>query len=165
MIKYKVIDNFLSEKEHNNIYNLLHNEYFPWFYHSDISFNGKESKGYSFYLTHTFYVKDSPNSTYFDEIKILLKKLNIKSLIRVKANLYPNQGNNKPLNEMHKDYSFKHKGAIYSINTCNGGTILKDGTLIKSVKNRLLLFDPSEIHDSKSANDVKTRLNININYF
>jgi len=164
-INYKVIDNFLSEEEYNNIHNLLHNKYFPWYYFPDITNTNKESKGYLFYLAHTFYAEDSPNSSYFNQIKFLLKKIDTKSLIRIKANLYPNQGNNEPLNEMHIDYPFKHKGAIYSINTCNGGTILKDGTFIKSVKNRLLLFDPSEMHDSKSASDVKARLNININYF
>jgi hypothetical protein len=66
---------------------------------------------------------------------------------------------------MHRDFSFKHKGAIYCVNTNNGGTKLEDGTIIGSVANRLLLFDPSTLHDSTNCTDKKARINININYF
>jgi hypothetical protein len=69
------------------------------------------------------------------------------------------------MDEMHIDYKYKHNGAIFSINTNNGGTILKDGTKIDSVENRILFFNPSEEHDSENCTDEKTRINININYF
>ena len=90
--------------------------------------------------------------------------MKIKSLIRVKANLYPNQSI-KEINEMHVDYDYKHKGAIFSVNTNNGGTLLKDGTKIDSLENRMLFFDASEEHDSVNCTDEKVRVNINLNYF
>ena len=105
-------------------------------------------------MHHVFYEKEV-NSSLYDMIKNnLLNFLDIKALIRVKANLYPNQ-NIKKINEMHKDYLYKHKGAIFSIN----------GTKIDSVENRMLFFDPSIEHDSENCTNDKVRINININYF
>jgi hypothetical protein len=166
MIEHQVIDNFLPAEEHKILYNLiLENQNFPWYYFPEISTPGKDSKDHMFYMVHIFYYEDKPNSTFFNSVKPLLSKIDIKSLIRVKGNFYPNQRKNIPLGEPHVDFPYSHKGAIYSINTCNGGTILKDGTLVKSVANRILFFDPSESHDSIVATDDKARVNININYF
>jgi hypothetical protein len=162
--KYKVIDNFLPKENFLKIKENLLGKNFPWYYFPDISFINKPSKGPLFYMQHIFYNRE-PNSGFYDLIKInLLNYIDIKSLIRVKANLYPNQGIKK-MDEMHIDYKYKHNGAIFSINTNNGGTILKDGTKINSVENRILFFNPSEEHDSENCTDEKTRINININYF
>ena len=43
--------------------------------------------------------------------------------------------------------------------------ILADGTKIKSVANRALLFDPFEFHSSTTTTDAKARFNMNVNYF
>ena len=162
--KYKVIDNFLSKEEHQRIYNVMLSKDFPWFYMPDMSFEEIESKNSLLYMIHLFYYKDKPNSNFFSTLTNLLNKLKIKSLIRVKGNFYPNQGI-KDINEMHRDLPYKHKGAIYSVNTNNGGTVLEDGTIVKSIANRLLLFDASKKHDSTNCTDQKARVNININYF
>ena len=66
---------------------------------------------------------------------------------------------------MHIDYPFPHKGAILSLNTCNGYTKLEDGTKVDSVANRILLFDASTPHCSTTTSDTTARFNININYF
>ena len=42
--------------------------------------------------------------------------MDIKSLIRVKGNLYPNQ-NVKKENGLHRDFDWAHKGAIFYINS------------------------------------------------
>jgi len=165
-VKYKVIDNFLPEEEMVKLENLfVHDVEFPWYYQPNISFKEKTSEGKLFYMVHLLYSNHRPNSAYFPHIIPLVEKLKPNALIRIKANFYPNQGA-KTLNEFHRDYPFKHKGAIFSINTCNGGTLLSDNTLIKSIRNRLLMFDPSEYHDSTNCTDnSKARINININYF
>jgi hypothetical protein len=163
-MKHKVIDNFLPKENFVKIKELLLGNAFPWFYFPNISDLEKFSKGNLFYMSHLFYELE-PNSNFYNIIKTnLLNFMNIKSIIRVKANLYPNQSIKK-INEMHVDYNFKHNGAVFSINTNNGGTILKDGTKIDSVENRMLFFDPSLEHDSENCTDEKTRINININYF
>lgn len=163
-IKYKVIDNFLPKENFIILKSLLLGKDFSWFYFPDISFKDVKSKSSLFYMQHLLY-KHEVNSSFYNIVKNnLINFMNVKSLIRVKANLYPNQ-NIKKINEMHKDYDFKHKGAIFSINTNNGGTILKDGTKIDSIENRILFFDPSIEHDSENCTDNKIRVNININYF
>lgn len=162
-IKYKVIDNFLPKENFNILKTLMLSKNFPWYYFPNITFP-KTSKGNLFYMQHLFFEKE-PNSAFYSIIKEnLLNFIDIKSLIRVKGNFYPNQ-NIKDIDEMHVDYTFKHKGAIFSINTNNGGTLLKDKTKIDSVENRILFFDPSIEHDSENCTDEKVRINININYF
>ena len=100
----------------------------------------------------------------FKCLKPLIDKLNVKSLIRIKANLY-HKTEKLIFHKPHLDYDFKHKGAILYLNTCNGYTVLNGGTKIKSVENTLLLFDSSKTHNSTNCTDKKIRLNININYF
>ena len=162
MANYKVIDNFLPAESFVELKDLFYSNNFPWFYYPNISFNS-QSKNNLFYLVHIFYFNSMINSDFFDDIKILLDKINPNKLLRVKANMYPNQGI-KDLDEMHTDYDYSHKGAIFSINTCNGGTILENGTRIPSLANRILFFDPGKPHDSYNCTDAKNRVNININY-
>jgi hypothetical protein len=163
-VKYKVIDNFLPKENFLIIKETMLSYDFPWYYVPDISQENKISKGTLFYMMHLLYY-NAKASNFFDIIKNnLLKFMDIKALIRIKANLYPSQSIKK-LNEPHQDYTFSHNGAVYSINTCNGGTLLQDGTKIDSVENRILFFDPSLYHDVEYCTDQKIRANININYF
>ena len=164
-INYKVIDNFLNKENFIKIKNVLLGMDFPWYYQPNISNANKTSKGPLFYLTHLIYDNKKPNSDFYNIIKEnLLDFIDMKAIVRIKANLYPNQGIKK-INEPHVDFDYKHKGAIFSLNTNNGGTILEDGTIIKSIENRILFFDPSTKHDSLSCTDEKIRVNINMNYF
>ena len=87
-----------------------------------------------------------------------------KTLIRIKGNLYMKTTkifNHNP----HRDYPFKHNGAIFYINSNDGKTVLENGEEIDSVANRLLLFDSSKPHNSTSCTNAKCRINININYY
>ena len=90
--------------------------------------------------------------------------LEANHFLRIKANLYPSS---ETLHEhkMHVDFDYSHCTALFSLNTCDGYTKLKDGTKINSVANRILLFDASEEHCSTTTTDTFARVNININYF
>jgi len=114
-------------------------------------------------MTHMFYDGSVPLSRFYDKLIPLLDKLDVRCLIRIKANLYPNT---EILHEhpMHIDYPFSHSAAILSLNTCDGYTKLKDGTKIDSVANRVLLHDPSIEHCGTSTTNVNARINLNINY-
>jgi hypothetical protein len=117
-----------------------------------------------FYFVHFFYQENNVNSNFYQYLIPLLNVLKIKALMRVKGNLYT-RTEKQEIHPFHTDYPFKHKGVIFYVNTNNGLTILEDGTEIKSVENRLLLFDPSKPHKSTSCTDEKYRMNINVNYF
>ena len=168
--EYEVIDNFLDEEYFDKLVTLITdkektaNMVMPWYFQSRIADINIKTVDNLFYMIHMFYDGNVPMSSLYPELIPLLKKLSIGSLMRVKANLYPNT---EILHEhpMHTDLSFSHSGAILSLNTCDGYTKLKDGTKIDSVANRVLLFDASEEHCSTTTTNVSARININMNFF
>jgi hypothetical protein len=163
-IKYIVKDNFLNQTDFENLKNTVMGETFPWYFQEHFfwchMFFGERN------IVHErfFHSLSSFNSPYAKLLDPLLKKLKIKALIRLKANLYPNQGKIIE-HKNHTDFPFKHKGALFSLNTCDGFTVLRDGTKIQSVANRILLFDASQPHHSSTCTNTKVRCNINVNYF
>jgi hypothetical protein len=162
-IKHQVIDNFLNKEDFIALQSHMIGNDFPWFFEEAITFTDKKYS-LEYYMTHLFYGSYKVNSPSFSLVIPIIKKLEMKAIIRIKGNLYHNMGK-EIINEAHRDYDFKHKGAILYINNNNGFTILADGTKIKNTENRLLMFDPSELHSSTHCTDQKARFNININYF
>ena len=169
--KYKIIDNFLEEKDFKIIEDVLQGPDFPWFVCQSVASPlDKRVTDYSklnpkdFYFVHQFAYISGRNSQYYNMLIPIFQKLKPFALNRVKGNLYPSS-ESKFTHGYHIDMPIKHKGAIYYVNTNNGYTILEDGTKIESIKNRILLFDPSKPHTSTNCTDVYARINININYF
>jgi len=159
----KIIDNFLPEEELKELQDLMMGPNFPWFYNDSVAFNKVLKDPFEYYFTHNFFT-NVLQSTYNHIIeRIILSKFKWFSIKRIKGNLYP-ATNKKVTYEYHADYKFKHKGLVFSLNTCNGGTILSNGKVIKSVANRALFFDPSKTHSATNCTDTKGRFNININY-
>ena len=163
-IKHTIKDNYLNEADYEKIRDTMKGDYFPWYFH-DVVVTEDDTDDSHFFWTHIFFDREKGvASTFYKILHPLLNKLKFKALIRIKANLYSNQGKIIEHKD-HADFPFKHKGALFSINSNNGFTILKDNTKIKSVANRMLLFDPSIPHRSSTCTDAKMRCNININYF
>jgi len=161
---YEIIDNFLTQDKFLKVKKSILNPEFSWNltpWVSNLEENLKMTSSY--YFTHMFcsglYV--DPQSHVFVDI---LNQLEVKSLIRIKANLYPSTDNIEYQSE-HIDYDYPHKGAIFYLNTNDGFTILEDGTKVESVENRILLFDPSKPHNSTTCTNDKCRVNVNFNYF
>ena len=115
-------------------------------------------------MIHQAYDKNEPLSGFYKQLIPMLQKIKIKSLMRIKVNLYPNT-QVVTENLMHADYEFPNTAAILSLNTCDGYTKLEDGTKIDSVANRLLIFDGGEKHCSTTPSNVPARFNINMNYY
>lgn len=161
-LNYEIVDDFLPEKEAKNIKNIMMSPEFAWFFQSYVS--RKDEISNDFYFTHTFYKDYKVNSNLFSITIPLIEKIQPKSIVRIKGNLYPNT-NTLIKNNMHQDCEFEHKAAIYYINTNNGYTGFKDGTKIESVENRIVFFDGSILHHSTNCTDQKIRVNINMNYF
>lgn len=162
--KFKVVDWFFDEDYFKVLKETIMNKKFPWYYQETVNDQHSSDDGdMQYYFEHVLY-RNGPNSPFYDLIDPLWDKLNIKSLMRVKANCYP--GSQQLITHpAHQDFTFKHTGAIIYLNTNDGKTILKDGTEIDSIENRVLFFDASEFHSSTNCTDKKARFNININYF
>jgi len=163
MKSYKVYDNFLKRSEFLKIKTVLESWNFPWYFQPTINLNHSYDD-LDCYFTHNIFNQELGRSSSFDLVAPILNKLNIKSLIRVKCNLYP-RTDNVNINKPHTDFNFKHKGAIFYINTNDGGTIMKDKSKVDSVENRLLIFEPHHEHSSTTTSNKKCRININFNYF
>lgn len=159
---FKVIDNFLQKDHFDIIKNFFMSLECNWYYSKGVAQSNIEEGKY-FYMIHTLYENNTPNSPAFNLILPVLQKLNAKSLLRIKANLYPNQGKPVYTHTPHVDYTFPHKAAVLSINSCNGGTII-NGKLIKSKENRIVIFDGSVFHSSTTCTDKQVRVNIGFNY-
>lgn len=167
----KVIDNFLSKKEHQDIKNIVCSNHFPWFLNVAVNdFNDKNvvdvvEEKYNFQFTHMFYEDFYPKSNYIDILLPIIKKINPSALIRIKANM--NIITEKNIEHgFHIDFPFKNsKTAIYYLNSNDGYTIFKNGEKIMSVENRFIEFDSDILHSGSTQTDSQKRVLINFNYF
>tara|TARA_S200000501_G_C20626132_1_gene656795 strand:+ start:143 stop:634 length:492 start_codon:yes stop_codon:yes gene_type:complete len=162
MSNYQIQDEALDSFDFLNIKTFISSQNFPWFYSPFVA--DKEEVSNDFYFTHIAYENHKLNSSQdtWNVLTPLLKHIRPRAIIRIKINAYPNIGKHITHGE-HTDYPFEHKGALFSLNNCNGHTIIGDNK-IDSKENRLLLFDSSKPHSSTSCTDAKMRWNININY-
>ena len=159
--EYEIIDNFLEPEKFKILTDTILGSAFPWYVTEDIAYTKNFDQ---WALTHKFYGNYEPASGLFQELSVVLDKLQIKSLIRIKANLYP-KTDKLIEHDFHIDYEYPHKSGLYSLNTNNGFTIMEDGERIESVANRMIIFDASKFHKSTTCTDENFRANIVFNYF
>lgn len=163
----EIIDNYLSQEDHNKIIGtFLRANAIPWLL-SDIvqedKWNVKLDKKYNYQFCYILYLNHVYNQ-HIDLIEPILKKLNPLALIRIKTNLNPWA---KEIVEhcMHiDDFSPKAKSAIYYVNTNNGYTVFDTGEKVKSVANRLVIFDSNRLHTGTTCTDEMFRCVINFVY-
>lgn len=159
----KIIKNYLDKKYFEELKKTIFNNNFP-FYYSDVVADQKDSKKLTdFFFGHIIYEHLTPKSNHFPIFVPLLTQLQVKALIRIKVNMYTRTEKIIKHN-MHTDYKFDHKGAILSLNECNGGTWIED-KFIESQENQMVLFNPSKPHCSTSCTNDHVRVNIICNYF
>jgi hypothetical protein len=167
-INYQIYDNFLHNDDYNKIQSEMLSTRFPWYYNKTITHKDeslvKEDYLNNFLFWHMFYTNGHQNSDKFNLLTPLLNRINPFSIFRIKANLYPRTENIIQHN-WHIDFErIKQKTAIYYINDNNGKTIFKDGLVVDSIKNRLIVFDTDLYHASTTCTDEQVRCNINLNY-
>ena len=171
-MSYKIIDNFLDEKDFFIIKNIFfpkdeNQNKLPWHYNPGIVRDPKLGPtGYEehdWMYSHSF-LSDNPKkeSEYIDLIQPIFKKLNALSIIDARANLLiPTE--NHIHHADHIDRNIFHKVALFYVTTNNGLTVLKDIVNINCVENRMVVFDGSIYHHSVTSTD-EVRCVININY-
>jgi hypothetical protein len=86
----KVVDNFLSQQQFDKLQSDIISIHFPWYFQTGVTNDGVYDD--SCLLTHVFYDNDMVNSPGLPIVQPLLNMINIEKLLRVKANLYPNNG-------------------------------------------------------------------------
>lgn len=136
---------------------------FPWYRQTQVSGHDAEP---DHYFTHNFYWNNRPNSSSFGIFEPVIVMLGVKALVRVKANLYPRESVMRH-HAWHRDFPelVGSKVALLYVNTNNGVTELRDGTVIDSVANRIASFGHDVEHRSSVCTDELARITVNINYY
>ena len=184
-MEVKVIDNFLDQSTFKDLEEFIMGEEFPWYFNPRVVF--EDEKGNIFQFTHMFYREmgegyQTITSNNFKLLTPITKKLRIKVLIRVKANLLT-QTSKKVETEFHIDldpYTMSsgrkvlsssvvkklkpYTTSILYMNTNNGYTKFEDGTIVKSEANRMVTFPASMRHLGATCTDQQSRVVINFNY-
>lgn len=163
MSNLEVIDNFLPESDFFILSSTMLSPDFPWFLQSGVANKDEKYDAAHCLFTHILHANYSSRSDFFGIFTPVIERLKPRALIRAKVNLYP-RTETKVLHDWHVDNPFEHRGAILYLNTNNGVTILKDGTEVESVANRMVIFNSAEPHRSTTCTDEKVRVNININF-
>jgi hypothetical protein len=163
----EVIDNFLGEKEFSDIKSILMSPEMGWFHQSDVVSN-TDKGALDTYFIHTFFSNfygwpRGVMSELYPLCASLIEKLDVEVLIRLRANNYPHTPT-KVQHGFHVDCNYPHEAAIFYVNTNNGLTILEGGQEIKSIENRVAIFDGKTKHCSTTCTDERARINIVVNY-
>lgn len=172
----EIIDNFLEKSDLENLQSMFIDQNFPWSYNKEIVYEGEPVDDYTTqYFSHTFYdpVLQAPISNYYQHITPILSKLDPFSIFSVRANLMTRTLTHEEM-ELHIDLnSFHHdlekiknwRTSIFYVNSNDGYTFFEDGSKVKCVENRMLIFSSDTKHSGASCTNEKARIVINFNYF
>tara|TARA_B100001989_G_C24472589_1_gene430056 strand:+ start:277 stop:828 length:552 start_codon:yes stop_codon:yes gene_type:complete len=158
-INKEIIDNFLSQEDFHNIQTTLFHERFTWSYVEKSEISGERAQ-----LVHMFWEPIEGHISSHSQILIpFISKIRPGALLRIKANLRP-QTTKVVEDPLHVDVGCKSTTAILYMNTCDGYTHFEDGTKVKSIANRLVIFPSQTYHGGTSCSDETKRVVINFNY-
>ena len=164
---YKIIDNFLDDKDYHYLKNIILDDDFPWRFRS--STTNQEHKKDKGFFTYNFYENFKNDKNLFESIIIpILHKLNATSVIQTRANLILTDLLKERYLTFHNDYGDNNMTAIFNFTDSDGGTVLKINDKYKEVlskENRMLIFKGSIPHTSIKPTNVDRRYILNINYF
>lgn len=159
---YEVIDNFLDKTDFLKIQkSFLDNMNCSWHMSDGICETGSSD---GVYFIHFLFSDNKIQSHKYSDVFPVMEKAKIKHPERIKVNLYT-KNDTLVRHGLHVDSGISMKGCILYLNTNNGFTILDGDIGVKSIENRLLIFDPKKPHSSTNCTDKNYRATINFNYF
>jgi len=162
----KVIDNFLERNQFQLLYATMMGNNVPWYYNNDSVYGMSLNEKSIPQFIHRFY-KEGVSYKLFDIIEPCISKLKVKELIKIKANLLMKTLFNRNTGwhiDIDPPYKKEQKTAILYINDNNGYTRVKGYGKVKSVANRMVIFDPHIQHAGYTCTDEKMRVVVNFNY-
>ena len=172
-----IVDNFLEQEEFDRLQDIcldeqltsMEGDALPWFYNKNVVFDNETTGRFQF--NHIFYERCNQISNFLPSLAPIVDRLKPLAIYRIKANLTTQVSN---IIEYPEDYHIDFvegtsnlelwTTSIFYVNTNNGYTKLKDGTIIESVANRLVSFPASTYHFGTPCTDEKVRVVINFNY-
>ena len=165
----EIKDNFLAQHIFDDLERLMMYPDIDWHYQDRI--DGPDEDGTRFGFCHIFYQLPNITSDVLRYLEPTLDILTPLSLYRIKGNLLTKTPKIIP-NTFHQDMQGmsdrikkQWTTSILYMNTNNGYTEFKDGTIVESVANRFVSFPADTWHRGTSCTDQNIRVVINFNYF
>lgn len=157
-----VIDNFLPEASFKAICDVVLDLSFPWHWAEKINDTDLTGCGYFIHDIIRFSESQSKHCDIFQEH--FLKYLpDMGFPIWLRAVMHTS-GDTLRENDPHIDFEYSHKGALLYLNDNDGFTRISENSIVNSVKNRLLLHDPSKTHNSTNCTNSRRRVLLVCNY-
>ena len=151
----KVVDNFLSDYHFKHIQSSMLGTEFPWYYNKETV---RVGDGFST-CTHNFTL----SSQYF-LMDPFISGLKMEKVYRIKSNLTKKTIFHRKCFYHTDDCVGASKTAVYYLNTNNGWTHIKGYDKVKSVANRIVIFDSNLKHAGVTCTDEDIRVVINFNW-
>ena len=183
MIKYEVIDNFLSDSDFTELKNAIlpgstGQGNLGWVYmnwanqeYDEPSHLKKVTDIELLNPIHNWFFTNllSFSSLYIPHppfLNVLLDKIDPLAVYRIQAN-FTVQQEKRGRDLFHMDHQLAPSmiTSIFYMNTTNGSTILEDGTEIECRENRLVSYPYNTYHAGVRCTDQLYRIVINLNYF
>ena len=170
--KIKVIDDLLPKEQFDIFYKrILLEKIVGWSWCDEVDY-GKDER---FQFVHQFFTPtQGVVSPVYELVEPFVDLLQMESVCRIKANLTTRTENHIE-GKFHYDHELAGARledgtligytAIYYVNTTNGYTLFQSGEKVKSVANRIVIFDSSKLHKGVTCTDEKRRVVFNFNYF
>ena len=168
MKNIEVVDNFLPEDLFLDISDFFFSSNFIWYWNEFKTIKGMEyddklNELDDFQYIHPFYNYNKSISNV--NIDAFSDALNMKHIVKAKANSTIRM-NSIIRYGFHTDVNLPGcKTAIFYMNTNDGFTEFKNGDIIESIANRMVIFDSSLEHTGTSCTNKKRRIVLNFNYF
>ena len=159
----EIIDDFLEPLNFSELQDIFLGAQIPWYYNKGVNQPSSQNDSKDYQFTHKIFEDSMIQSEIFALIQPILAKLNVKSLIRIKANL-STKAEEASYQGFHTDTTFDCTTAIFYLNTNNGHTMVGDQK-IESIENRLVRFNSQILHTGSTATDTQVRVVLNLNYF
>ena len=160
----KVIENFLEKNDYLKLKELIFDTDFPWRIR-----NGMVNNDNVYYFTYNFFNNFVCQSTHFEKyITPIMRKLNAKAIIQIRANLILNKLFEKSDLHIDNNDDVNCKTAILNFTTCDGGTELlvnNELKFVKSVENKIIIFNSDIKHRTIPSKTTSARIILNMNYF
>ena len=157
----KVIDNFLSSYEFKCLQQHVFDREFIWHFNDGIN---KSPDPYWFQFYHRLTQDDGTTcSPSMDKCMPLIDTLDPEKLLKLKINLTSRTVFRRFTGYHIDNVPGAKKTAIFYLNTNNGYTKFRS-CKVKSVANRIVIFDSNLEHAGVTCTDEKRRVVININY-
>ena len=172
----KIVDNFLPPRIFNRLLQAVESHAIAWVWNNDTHYDPASKEGDNLWMFSQFLFADAsvpggPGSHSLYPAFHVLEDYQFEvrpftRVVKLKLNLYPNQGKNVSHAE-HADIYDKGEPdkriitSVFNFHTCNGATVI-EGKKIESKANRLILFD-NTLHHGITQSDIPRRIVLNMN--